>query len=149
MLFRSCRWIRRQAQDQLAFRNPHALYAGIDLELQQVAHLCHSFSPKIDWFPRPDGTKEFHAPDRGQEKERPRVFRVTGRRRDAGRLRERLGQNHAGNEWIAREMSGENRIIRGKGCRRFRGCAGAARDQFTNKDERWSMWKAEKVTSAV
>jgi len=120
ILFRSNRGIRRQTQDKLAFRDPHAAYAGIDLELQQVAHLRHSFRAKIDSFPGPDSTKEFHAPDRGKEEERPGAFRITGGRRDAGRLRERLGQNYARNQWITRKMTGEDRIIRGK--RRCRFC---------------------------
>ena len=149
MLFRFSRVTRRQAQDELAFRDPHASYAGIDLELQQVAHLRHSLGPKVDWFPGPDRTKEFHPPDRGQEEERPRVFRVTGRRRDAGRLRECLGQDHAGNERITREMTGEDRIIRGKRRSRFRRDAGIAPKQFAHKNKRWPVGKAEKVTCDV
>ena len=114
MLFRFYRGIRRQAQNELAFRDPHAAYAGIDLELQQVAHLRHFFGAKIDLFPGPDSPKEFHAPDRGKKKQRLCRFGITGGRSDAGRLRKRFGQNHAGNQWITREMTGEDRIIRGK-----------------------------------
>ena len=120
ILFRSSRGIRCQAQDELAFRDPYASYAGIDLELQQVAHLRHSFGTKIDWFPGPDSTKEFHASDRGKQEERPGLFRVTGRRRNAGRLRERLGQDHAGDQWITREMTGKDQVIRGECRHRFR-----------------------------
>src|ERR1700682_4954696 len=67
-LFRPSRGIRRYAQDELAFRDPHAVYAGIDFKLHQVVHLRQSFGAKIDLFPGPDGTKEFHAPDRGKKK---------------------------------------------------------------------------------
>ena len=70
MLFRPSRGICRYAQDELAFRDPHAVYAGIDLKLHQIVHLRQSFGAKIDLFSRPDGTKEFHAPDRGKKKER-------------------------------------------------------------------------------
>ena len=120
LLFRSSRGIRRHAQDELAFGDPHASYAGIDLELQQVTHLRHSFGAKIDLFPGSDSTKKFHAFDRRKKKQRLWNFRVTGRRGDAGRLRERLGQDHAGNERITREMAGEYWIIRGKRRDRFR-----------------------------
>ena len=144
MLFRPGRGIRRYAQDELAFRDPHAVYAGIDLKLHQVVHLRQSFGAKIDLFPGPDGTKEFHAPDRGKKKQRLWTFAVTGGRRDAGRLRERLGQDDAGHQRVIRKVTGENRIIRGKpGCG-FRESTRVALDQFAHEDKRRSMRQAEK-----
>ena len=144
MLFRPSRGIRRYAQDELAFRDPHAVYAGIDLKLHQVVHLRQSFDAKIDLFPGPDGTKEFHAPDRGKKKQRLWNFEVTRGRRDAGRLRERLGQDDAGNQWITRKMTGEDRIIRGKRRSSFRESARVALDQFAHEDKRRSMRQTEK-----
>lgn len=143
MLFRPGRGIRRYAQDELAFRDPHAVYAGIDLKLHQVVYLRQSFGAKVDLFPRPDGTKEFHAPDRGKKKERLWNFGVTRGRRDAGRLRERLGQDDAGDKGITRKMTDEDRIIRGKRRRGFRENARVALDQFAHEDKRRSMWQTE------
>lgn len=149
MLFRSSRGIRRQAQDELAFRDPRAAYAGIDLELQQVAYLRHFFGAQIDLFPGPDGTKEFHAPDRGKKKQRLWNFRVPGCRRDAGRLRERLGQNHAGDQWIIREMTDEDRIVRAKRRSGLRERTWLAFDQFPHENKRRPVGKAENVTCDV
>src|SRR6267143_676163 len=141
ILFRPLRGIRRQAQDELAFRYPHAAYAGIDLELQQVAHLRHSFGAKSDLFPGSNSTKEFHAPDRGKKEERLWDLAVTGCRRDASRLRERLGQDDAGNQWITGKMTGEDRIIRGKRGRGFREVTRVALDQFPHENKRRPVWQ--------
>lgn len=139
LLFRPGRGIRRHAQDKLAFRDPHAVYAGIDSKLHQVVHLRQSFGAEIDLFPGSDGTKEFHAPDRGKKKQRLWNFGVTRRRRDAGRLRERLGKDDAGNQWIIRKMTGEDRIIRGKRRCGFRESTRVALDQFAHEDKRRPM----------
>ncbi len=144
MLFRPRREIRRYAQDELAFRDPHAFYSGIYLKLHQVVHLRQSFGAKVDLFSRSDGTKEFHAPNRGKKKQRLCTLRATRRRRDAGRLRERLGQDDAGNQRIIGKMTGEDRIIRGKRRCGFRERARGALDQFAHEDKRRSMRQTEK-----
>ena len=144
MLFRPSRGIRRDAQDELAFRDPHAVYAGIDLKLHQVVHLRQPFGTKIDLFPGSDRTKEFHAPDRRKKKQRLWHFGVTRRRRDAGRLRERLGQDDAGNQWIIRKMTGEDRIIREKRRCGLRESTRITLDQFAHEDKWRSMRQTEK-----
>jgi hypothetical protein len=144
MLFRPSGGIRRYAQDELAFRDPLAVYAGIDLKLHQVVHLRQSFGAEIDLFPGSDGTKEFHAPDRRKKKQWLWNFVVTRRRRNAGRLRERLGQDDAGNQWIVRKMTGEDRIIRGKRRCGFRENPRVTLDQFAHEDKRRSMRQTEK-----
>ena len=143
MLFRPGRGIRRYAQDELTFRDLHAVYAGIDFKLHQVVHPRQSFGAKIDLFPGSDGTKEFHVPDRGKKKQGLWNVGVTRRRRDAGRLRERLGKDDAGNQWIIREMTGEDRIICGKRRFGFRESTRVALDQFAHEDKRRSMRQTE------
>jgi hypothetical protein len=110
VLCRPRRGTRRQAQDELAFRHPHAAYAGIDLELQQVIHLRQFLGAKIDPFAGPNSAQEFHAPDRGKKKERLGTFRVTGRRGEAGRLGQCFGQDHSRNKRITWEMPEEHRV---------------------------------------
>jgi hypothetical protein len=149
MLFRRAPGIRRHAQDELAFRNAHAFYARIDFKLHQVVHLRQFFSAKLDQFSRPDGPKEFHAPDCGKKKQRLGPFGETRSCRDPGRLRERLGQDDAGNQWIIWKMTGEDRIIRGKRRDRFRQNTRVALDQFAHENKRRSMGKAKKVTGDV
>lgn len=149
MLFRPARGIRRYAQDELAFRHAHAFYAGLDSKLHQVVHLRQSFSAKLDLFPGPDGPKEFHAPDRGKKKQRLCAFVVTRSRRDPGRLRERLGQDDARNQWITRKMAGEDRIVRSKRRDSFRQSTRVALDQFTDKNKRRSMRQTEKRPTAL
>ena len=144
MLFRPRREIRRYAQDELAFRDPHAFDSGINLKLHQVVHLRQSFGTKVDLFSRPDGTKEFHAPNRGKKKQRLWNLRVTRCRRDAGRLRERLRKDDPGNQWIIRKMTGEDRVIRGKRRCGFRENARVAPDQFAHENKRRSMRQTEK-----
>jgi hypothetical protein len=144
MLFRPARGIRRYAQDELAFRHAHAFYAGLDSKLHQVVHLRQSFSAKLDLFSGPDGPKEFHAPDRGKKKQRLGRFVVTRSRRDPGRLRERLGQDDAGNQWIIRKMTGEDRIVRGKRCDSLRQITRVALDQCADENKRRSMRQTEK-----
>ena len=113
MLFAS-RGIRRHAQDELAFRHLHAAYTGFDSKLHQVAHVRQLFGTKINPLPGSNGTKEFHAPDRGKKKHGLRVFGVARRRGNTGRLRESFCQDDARNERITRKMTGEDRIVRGK-----------------------------------
>ena len=105
---------RSYVQDELAFRDSHAVYAGLNFKLHQVVHLRQFFGAQIYLFAGPNGMKEFHAPNRGKKEQRLWNFRITRRRRDAGCLRERLGKDDAGNKWITGKMTGENRIIRGK-----------------------------------
>ena len=149
MLFRRVRGFRRSAQDELAFRNAHAFYAGLDSKLHQVAHLRQSFSAKLDLFSGADGPKEFHAPDRGKKKQRLGRVGITRSRRDAGRLRKRLGQDDAGHQWIIRKMTGEDRIIRGKRRDRFRQGSRVAPGQFADENKWRSVRKAKEVTSGV
>jgi hypothetical protein len=111
LLCRPWRGTRRQAQDELAFRHPHATYAGIDLELQQVIHLRQFFRAKIDPFAGPDGPQKFHAPDRGKKKQRLGIFQVSGRRGKAGRLGQGFGEDHSRNQWITWEMPAEDRVV--------------------------------------
>ena len=143
MLFRRAGGIRRSAQDELAFRNAHTFHAGIDPKLHQVVHLRQSFSAKLDLFSGADGSKEFHAPDRGKKKQRLGPFGITRSRRDASRLRERLGQDDSGNQWIIRKMAGEDRIVRGKRRDRFRQNTRVALDQFAHENKRRSMRQTE------
>ena len=144
MLFRPGRGTRRYVQDELAFRDSHAVYAGINFKLHQVVYLRQSFGAQIDLFAGPDGTKEFHAPNRGKKKERLWNFRATRRRRDAGCLRERLCKDDARNQWITGKMTGEDRIMRGKRGSGFRESTRVALDQFAHKDKRRSMRQTEK-----
>ena len=143
MLIRPARGIRRYVQDELAFRHANAFHAGLDSKLHQVVHLRQSFSAKLDLFAGPDGPKEFHAPDRGKKKERLGRVGITRSRRDAGRLRKRLGQDDAGHQWITRKMTGEDRIIRGKRRHSLRQITRVALDQFADENERRSMGQTE------
>ena len=148
VLFWSARGIR-YAQDELAFRNADTVYAGIHSELHQVVHLRQFFSAQRDLFPGSNGSKEFHASDRGEKKERPASLAVTGSRRDAGRLGERFGKDDAGHKGIARKMTGENGIIRGKRGDGFRRNPRVALAQLAHENKRRAMGKAKKVTCDV
>ena len=82
------RWIRCHAQDDLAFRDHDAAYTGLDLELQQIAHLRQPLGTKIYLFPGPNSTREFHAPYGGKKEQRLRLFGMSRGRGDPSRLRE-------------------------------------------------------------
>ena len=71
------------------------------------------------------------------------IFGMTRRRRETGRLGERFGQDDAGNQRITREMTGEHRIIRGKGRHSLRGNTGIAPDQLAHENKGRAMREAE------
>jgi len=115
--------------------NPQTADAGFDSKLHQVARPRQLFSAKIDLFPGRMARKKFHAPDADRRKQRLRIFGIARGRGDTGRLRECFGQDDAGNQPDFGKMTGEDRIFRGKRCRRFRENTGITLDQLAHEKQ--------------
>jgi hypothetical protein len=95
----------------LTFRNWFSSHACRDLELPQIARLGQLLGLQQDLALRTHGGKEFHPADGGEQEERSRLLWKSRRGRDPGSLREGLGQNNPGNEGIAGEMTGKDRVV--------------------------------------
>lgn len=131
----------------MSFRDRVAVHPGRDLELPEVAHLGQLLGPQRDFLLRPDGGEKFHAPNGGEKKERPLLICKTGGGRDPGGLRQRLGQDDARDERVARKMPGKHRIVAREKGGAFRQLPGVAAEQLPNENKGRPMGKMEEVIS--
>jgi hypothetical protein len=138
---------RRKTEHDLAFRHRLPAHARADLELPQLAHLREPLGPEQNLLLRPNSREKFHRSNRGEEKERTCVLREAGCGGNSGSLRERLGQNYAGDKRIARKMSGKHWIVAPEKGGALGAQARLTVEHLPDEDEWCSMWQLGEVIS--
>ena len=134
-------------QNQLTFRDDHTFDVRCDFELNQAIARRNLFGPETNFLTRRKGLQKFHASDCREQVKRPFCFRTTRSRGNSRRLRQSLGQDHARNDGIAREMSGKHRIALFEPRSRLNRSARIAGNDLPHENERRAMGKAEEVIS--
>jgi len=127
------------AQDNQAFRDDLAADAGGDFKLPERTDHSDFPSAEGDLIGGAHGTEKLHRADRREPE--GAAWLAGG---EARRLRERFGQDDAGHERVAGEMTGKEGFAGWKSLAALRAFAGHDGPHFIHKNKRRAMREAER-----